>query len=132
MSTEYSSKSYRRPAGKRGFSIIEVIVAMTILGVSMMAIFGAMKMASRGAYHARMQTKAVLLAESLLADARLTSNSSYATSEGTNDRFTWEVRIGPTPVEGLGVIKVAISWTEQQRDQKYELTSFMQMKSFGQ
>ncbi len=131
MSIKYNNKSYRKSSGRCGFSIIEVIVAMTVFGVSMIAIFGTMRTVSRAAYHARMQTKAVLLAESLLTDARLTKDTSYTTSEGTNERFMWEVLISPTPVEDLGVIRVAISWKEQQRDQKYELTSFLQMKSFG-
>lgn len=116
---------------RRAFSIIEVIVAMTILGISMTAIFAAIATTSRAAHHARMQTEAVLLAESLLTEATLAPSRSYSTRAGAHEAFTWQVQTGQTPVEELGFVKVTVHWQEQQRDQEYELISFVQMQSFG-
>ena len=130
MSITSGRKSYI--PRRSGFSVIEVIVAMAVLGVSTIAVFGALRTVSRAAYHTRMQTKAVLLAESLLAESRLSNDASYTTNQGTQGLYTWQVSIAPTSVEGLGKIMVTINWKEQQREQDYQLVSFMQMKTFGQ
>ena len=112
------------------FTMVEIIVALTILSVTMVAVFGAMRTCATAAHHTRMLTKSVLLAESLLAETRLSENTVYETREGRKDLYRWKIQIAPTPVESLGAIHVQVQWQEQQRQQQYELFSLIQMKSF--
>lgn len=118
----------------RAFSILEVIVAMVILGVSMIAILGAMKSSANASHHSRMQTRAVLIAESHLVNIRLTDLTSYTTTQGQSEdgRFNWQIQIAPTGKENLGLVQVTVNWQEGHRDNNYELVSFAQMKSFVQ
>ena len=61
-SNHYLSDSVREQA-HRGFTMVEVIVALVILSTSMLAIFGVLSTCSRASYHARLLTKAVFMAE---------------------------------------------------------------------
>ena len=112
-----------------GFTMVEVIVALAILSISIIAIFGTMRICSMAAHHTRMLTKSVLLAEILLAETKLFKNTAFETRDGREDLYTWHVQIAPTPVENLGVVHVQVKWQEQQRQQQYYLFSLVQMKS---
>ena len=112
------------------FTMVEIIVALTILSVTMVAVFGSMRMCATASHHTRMLTKSVLLAESLLAETMLSENTTYETREGREDLYQWKIQIAPTPVENLGAVHVQVQWQEQQRLQQCELFSLVQMKSF--
>jgi hypothetical protein len=108
--------------------MVEVVVALAILGTAIVAIFGALRACSTAAHHTRMLTRAVLLAEALLTEVRLSENAAFETKEGQEDLYRWKVQIVPTPIEGLGAIQVQVKWQEQQRQQQYDLLSLVQMK----
>jgi len=110
--------------------MVEIVVALAILSVTIVAVFGAMRTCATAAHHTRMLTKSVLLAESLLAETRMSENTVYETREGRENLYQWKVQIAPTPVESLGAVHVQVQWQEQQRQQQYELFSLVQMKSF--
>lgn len=113
-----------------GFTMVEVVVAIALLSTTTIAVFYAMRTCSTAAHHTRMLTRSVLLAESLLVEARLAENAVFETKEGQEGLYQWKVQIAPTPVENLGAIHVQVKWLEQQRQQQYELFSLVQMKSF--
>ena len=110
--------------------MIEIVVALAILSITIVAMFGALRTCSVAAYHARMLTNSVLLAESLLTEAGLQGHTAFETTEGQNNMYRWKVQIVPTPIESLGAICVQVEWLEQQRRQQYELLSLVQMETF--
>lgn len=114
------------------FTLVEIIVALAVLSTAVIAIFGAMRVCSTAAHHARMLTQAVLLAETQLVNTKLSDNKNFGTREGKRDMFRWQVHIRPTEIDDLAAIKVDITWHEQQRPQHYELLSLIKMKSFVQ
>ena len=122
-------KSHREES-TAGFTMVEIVVALVISSITILAVFGAMRTCARAAHHTRMLTESVLLAESLLVEARLSENTVFETREGQDDLYRWKIQIAPTPVESLGAIHVQVEWQEQQRQQQYELFSLVQMKSF--
>lgn len=128
----YCVQQIHRRSNHSGFSMLETIVALSVMSISLLAIFGAMRASANAAYHSRMQTKAILLAESKMVEAKLTRQSTYGITKGQHDRFRWEVSIEPTTIESLGAVTARIKWMEQEREQAYELISFIQMKSFQQ
>ncbi len=109
--------------------MIEIVVALAILSITIIAMFGALRTCSMAAYHARMLTNSVLLAESLLTEVGLSENAAFQTREGQDDSYRWKVQVVPTPIESLGAICVQVEWLEQQRQQQYELLSLVQMKT---
>jgi Tfp pilus assembly protein PilV len=110
--------------------MVEVIVAMALLGISMMAVFGALRDCAVASHHSQMLLGSVTLAERLMVDAKLEQAPAFEEREGTSGKYSWRVRIVPTPVEGLGAIDVRVLWSEQGRAQDYELRSLLSMQTF--
>jgi type II secretion system protein I len=114
------------------FTLIEVIVAVTVFGTAMVAVFGVLSVCSNASHHARMLTHAVLLAQSQLAELRLLDKPSFQITEGSKDLYKWQTQVVKTPNdEDLAAVKVVVTWNEQQREQRYELLSLMKLKSFS-
>ena len=111
-----------------GFTLVEVIVSLCILGFSMVAVFATLNTCAIAAHHTRMLTQAVLLAESRLVETRISDIRAYDTQTGQQDPFSWQVKILPTPIEGLGAIRVRVTWREQERPRHYELRSLVRMQ----
>ncbi len=107
--------------------MVEVIVAVGLLGFSIMAIFGSLSLCSKAGHHARMLNQSVLLAERLLVQTRLNPITTFEAREGQEGPYQWQVRIAPTPVEGLAAVDVTIRWREQERPQEYVLTTLAPM-----
>ena len=122
------------PYGRTGraFTMVEVIVAMTLLGITILAVFGALRTCAGATHHARLLTGSVLLAERLLTETCLDRNRAFETREGTEGIYQWRIRVVPTPVESLGAVHVRVKWPEQQRQQQYDLYSLVHMQSFSE
>ncbi len=112
-----------------GFTMVEVIVAMTLLGTTMTAIFYVLRTCSTISNHTRMLTGSVLLAESLFTETRLNENTAFETKEGEEGLYSWETKLVSTSIDNLGALHIVVKWKEQQRQQQYELFSLIQMKS---
>ncbi len=122
------------PHGRTGraFTMVEVIVALTLLGITILAVFGALRTCAGATHHARVLTRSVLLAERLLTETYLDHNRAFESRDGTEGIYQWRVRVVPTPVESLGAVHVRVKWPEQQRQQQYDLFSLVHMQSFGE
>jgi general secretion pathway protein I len=113
----------------QAFTMVEVIVALAILGVTLIALFGAMRTCAAAAHHNRMLTGAVLLAESLLTETLLAENPTFQTTRGRKGLYQWQVQVAPTPVENLAAVKVTIQWARQPHPQSYELVGLLHVKA---
>jgi prepilin-type N-terminal cleavage/methylation domain-containing protein len=124
--------SVGRQAQARGFTLVEIVVSLTLLGFGLMAVFAALRSCAGAAQHARMLTRSVLLAERLLVETRTSRQPTFETRNGQEGPYLWQVRLVPTTVEGLGAIHVQVTWPEQQRPQQYDLYSLIAMPSWAQ
>ena len=86
--------------GDTGFTLIEALVALAILGVALAAVLRAYGAGFRSAERAEMQTHALLLAESRLAEAA-TTLTEPGESRGREAGYAWRVTAAPFPVEGV-------------------------------
>ena len=115
-----------------GFTLIEVVVSLALLGFGLAAAFAALSSCSAAAHHARMLTRSVLIAERLLVEAQLSRRHAFETRQGQEGLYAWQVRLAPSSVDSLGAIHVQVTWPEQQRTQQYDLYSLIAMQSFAQ
>ena len=86
-----------------GFSLLEVLVAFVILSLVATALFGLFSSALKNASAADDYSRAVLVAESAMAEAASTRPLRAATQQGSADdgRIEWTSRIAPYVAPGV-------------------------------
>ena len=115
---------------KRGFSILESIIALTIMSVSFVAIFSTIRSAASAIHYKNIETQALILAETNLSETKLGKLTNFQTTSGKSGRFTWQVEILTTDIETLGLIKSQVVWLEKNTENKVSLKTFVQMQNF--
>jgi len=103
-----------------GFTLMEILVSITILGLSMVAINGLVSIGARNAREAQVLTTAQFLAESKLSEVKtglLSPNSTGKmpfTQEETIEPFTFEVQSQSMGTDGqLMAIRVVVEYTPE-------------------
>ncbi|UEM23712.1 type II secretion system GspH family protein [Skermanella mucosa] len=111
-----------RPAGRRpGFSLIEVLVALAILGIALGAMLPRLSFGSLASERAERTEEAVMLAERLLAEVgRTIPTPSGSPVDGTGpDGFSWRIETcclrtlkdaTAQSTAGIADIRVEVSW----------------------
>jgi general secretion pathway protein I len=122
----------REPAVRPGFTMVEVIVALAILGTSMLAVFGVLRMCAMADTGSERLTESILLAERLYSQIAVERNISYQTVNGQEGVFTWQAQTAPTGMDNLAAVSIRIQWIQQQRPQQYELLSLIQIPALMQ
>ncbi|MEZ5501593.1 MAG: type II secretion system protein [Halioglobus sp.] len=115
----------------RGFSLLEMVVAVAILGISLGALYRAAGGAVRIVALDEKSAYAVELARSLLANYAVVPLAGIDDTGETEGGFAWEVVAEPAPLpdgstlaEGsLQHITVAVSWQDGARERNYTLES---------
>jgi general secretion pathway protein I len=112
-------RSGRRTAGgQAGFTLIEVLVALSILSISLGVLLAVFLQGLDRARESRDEASARALAESLLAQARASDNPAIGGSAGKTNNLLWRLRIIPYGSaqdqaawqEGAGQIIATVSW----------------------
>src|SRR5262245_49151974 len=88
--------NYQNRFKARGFTLIEVLVALTILSLSLAIIFSIFSIGLRGRRAAEHYEQATLLAESKLSSMGVNEPIREGESVGKfNDRFLWHAVVTP-------------------------------------
>lgn len=124
-----------RRKSQRGFGLFELLVALALVAATTAVAFRIMSTATRGAGDAERYTRAVLLAESRLAEIGAAGplRSGEATGD-TEDGFLWRVSVRPyqaqpqqpRPVPGAPVamqVTVTVAWGSEERPGEVSLTT---------
>ena len=120
---------------RRGFTLLEVLVAFAVLAVALGVAFEIFATGLRGARSADALTRAVLIAESRLARVGVETELTPGESEGeTDDGTRWRIEIHDQPAENgddervvtpslpvLLDIIVTVSWGEGAGRQSFVL-----------
>ncbi|MEO1079803.1 MAG: type II secretion system protein [Pseudomonadota bacterium] len=115
----------------RGFSLLELLVAISILGLSLGALLRSSTTATRNVATDERYVYAVELSKSLLAQYSQVPLDGFANSGETSGGFRWSVDARPLPrgeTSRLGPgalhdIRVAVSWRDGIRERRVELAS---------
>ena len=118
-------------ARSRGFSLLEMVVAVAILGMSLGALYQAAGGATRTVAVDEKMAYAVELARSLLANYAVVPLAGMNETGETAGGFAWEVAAAPTVLaEGsvlpqglLQQISVVVTWRDAGRDRSIALDS---------
>ena len=110
-----------------GFSLIELVAAMAIFSMGVLACLELYSVSLQSAGDTRLYTQAVFLAQGILeetmADGYLIAGSDSG-DFGTNyPQHTWETEIADTEQLGLSEVTATVIWTVRGRERRYTLVS---------
>ena len=121
-------RSPRTARGAAGFSLIEVMFALTFLAVGILAVAAMIPAGTRGVSESRVITSSLMAGQLKMEDLRGTAFNALTvgTFSDTTSGFTrtWVVTDSiPTP--GCKRVQVTASWTDKQGGQSTVLTSYV-------
>jgi len=115
------------PATSRAFSLVELLAALTILGVAVLGILDVVAACARNTSTVMGHTRAVLLArekiEETLAEQAFVTGTDSGTFGPAGPRHAWHREIETTETDGLYEITVTVTWDEQGVEKRYALTT---------
>lgn len=116
-----------------GFTLIEVLVALTILSLSLAIVFAGFSDGLRGRRTADDYQRATALAESKLNSMGIESTLHEGHTEGRfNDRFRWEAAVSPYQEDDRNVenkyqtpmvLTVTVFWPDKREERSVSLTT---------
>jgi len=122
----------------KGFTLLEVMVALTILAIGFVIALELVGSNLRAASTAQAYTAAVFLAREKMEGLFLKPTLEKGVEEGTSGEYRWrsevieqepeEIRLGSEPSRArLFQLRVRVSWPGQGRERRIELVSLRAM-----
>lgn len=114
-------------SGRSGFSLIEMLVALSVLSVSGLALLNATQQSSRGARLIEARSLAALAAENVLNTALIAqAGASPASDSGryalAGREYDWTLTVLPTADAGL--VRITLVVEEQDGEGRHEILTF--------
>jgi general secretion pathway protein I len=122
-----------KTAAQRAFTLLEIMVALAIVGVAMVAL---LSLGNRSiGVHDRLQhlTQATLLAQQKMAESELEArrggvaqltDSTGLFAEPFTD-YNWRIAIINTPLPSVQMVTVTVLWGDEERNEGVDVTSFL-------
>ncbi len=104
----------------KAFTLLEVLVASTILGIGILGVLGAFSISMRASSRAMRLDEAVTIAQ---REMELTTSAGMAAMgprKGNQDIFQWTVDLADRP-DGLTMAAVSVTWPQRGQMQQYRL-----------
>jgi general secretion pathway protein I len=119
-----------RPADEGGFTLVEVVVALAIVAIGMLAVFKTIGDTVSNVTYLRDRSFAAWIADNRITEIRLSGEMpSVDETEGDLEyagrRWHWITRVSQTPVEGLRRIDVSV-----RREEDSEESSLVTLAGF--
>ncbi|HAZ64590.1 MAG TPA: type II secretion system protein GspI, partial [Armatimonadetes bacterium] len=117
----------RRARGRLGFTLLEVLVALAVLGIGLTGVLQLVAQSQRQAADDRARASALRLAESRLnevvLDPELTTGEEQGQFEGEDQAYRWHSIIEPTETEGLLRVRMVVAWGAEDAAREVELST---------
>lgn len=114
-----------------GFSLLEVLVAFAIMALALGILYQAVGGSVRGVTGAARDTRAVLLAQSLLALHDRVPPAGLGESGTTPDGFAWQLSSSPAavgvenPQWELHEVTARVGWRDREREREFALVTLL-------
>ena len=116
------------PRNDGGFSLIEVLFALTFLAIGILAVASMIPAGTRGVTQSRILTTGLMAAQTKLEQLKGTPYTSLAAGTFTDSTSvflrTWTVT-DSVPMSGCKRIQVTVSWSEARGTQTTQLSSYV-------
>jgi len=125
----------RRTGEERGFTLLEIVVALTIAAIALPALLQAFSQGTKRHSLIENKTTALYLLRLRMAEIEMEGYPEVGTEEGefgTNSRFKWSSEIAETDTDGLREVTVTVFWQEMGQEKSVALTTYMADRSIEQ
>lgn len=136
-----SSKPGQSTVDDGGFTLVEILVTLTILSIALPVLMYSFRNAAHGQSLSENRTTAIYLLKLRLAEIELGGYPDIGEDDGEfgeNSRFRWHSSVqdvASDEIEKLRRITVTIMWQEQGREESISMNTYMadrQKESQGQ
>jgi type IV pilus assembly protein PilV len=107
-----------------GFTLIEIMVALVIIAIGVIALSGVQTRSSNDVYATGRSTRALALAQQHIEMLRAGGYVAAVSDSGQDGVFTWTAHVDSAAVD-LKSIDVAVTWPEQLQSRTVRLTTLL-------
>jgi general secretion pathway protein I len=115
--------------GDKGFTLLEVVVALSILAVTFVVLLGLRNRDILQHQEARYITRATLLAQKKMSEVEMAGFPPLGVIAGDfpkpDDTFNWTQTVTTTPFDFAREVNVAVTWREGERQESVALDTFV-------
>ncbi|OGF98023.1 MAG: hypothetical protein A2Z06_01800 [Candidatus Glassbacteria bacterium RBG_16_58_8] len=113
----------------KGFTLIELMVAMTILGLSLTLVLEVISAGTSLGHEIHRRTEAILLARWKVNQLQIEGFPALGSREGTFeepfDGYRWATEVNPTDDDNLRELRLAIKWREGWAEKEIEMSTLL-------
>lgn len=120
------SKTYR--SGQRGFTLLEIIVALTIAAIALPPLLQAFSQGTKNQSLIENKTTALYLLKLKMGEIEMLGEIEAGSEDGefgSDSRFQWSSDIAESDTEGLYEVTVTVNWQERGHDEAVELMTYL-------
>lgn len=114
---------------QRGFTLMEVMVALAILAIALVTIFSHQATSIDLGNEARILTKATLLARQQMAEViaqeRLGTGDYEGEVQDSVPPFRWKTTVEEAELEGMQKVTVVVKWKEGKQERDLKLVTYV-------
>jgi type II secretion system protein I len=110
-----------RATSQRGFTLLEVLIAVLIVGTAFVSLLGLHARAVKAVIRDQNLTRATLLVRQLVSQVEYTVATQgldgLSNSEGTDEafpNFRYQIEVNPTELEEVRMVIVRVAWEDAQ------------------
>ena len=121
-----------RAGHDRGFTLLEVMIALAIIGIALVTLLGLETRTIQLAERQQRVTQATLLAQEKMTEIEIGEQSRSVLGESEElfespfDLYRWSVTTEPTPLPAIEMVTVTVAWGKAGSTEQVELTSFLE------
>lgn len=133
MPSDEAAHGRNRSRDDRGFTLLEVMIALAIVGTVLVALLGLGNRTISAGDRVQKLTRATMLAQAKMTEVELEATSgaqlTLQDQEGVFEEpfaeFRWRSSFTPTLLDQVQQVVVTVAWGDEARNEAVDLTSFV-------